>query len=237
MKPTNKKLLKNPLAKQNKIGKDSKLKKILFSVFGILLVSSLIAQTKKIDSLKTIIKNEPNNIQAKIALGVHYHDLGVAGDRQAVERGQELLEQALSLDPNNAYALGYYGSILSLKARDASMPWIKVKYAKQGFEQLDKSIQMEPNDLDVRLIRAMNSYQVPKIMKRLALSLEDFNFIINHEAFKSWTPEHRAFVYFHFGKALEKDDQPEKAREYFELAIKEAPGSKSAQDAKKAIKK
>lgn len=201
-----------------------------------MLTTSLIAQTK-IDSLKTIIKNEPNNIQAKIALGVYYHDLGVAGDSKAVERGIELLEQALAGDPNNAYALGYYGSILSLKARDASMPWTKVKYAKQGFEQLDKSIEMNPDDLDVRLIRAMNSYQVPKFMKRLTLSIEDFNFIIKHKTFESWTPDHRAFVYLHFGKALEKDDQPEKAKDFFELAIKEAPGSKSAQDAKKALKK
>jgi tetratricopeptide (TPR) repeat protein len=220
----------------SKKGKDSKVKKIHWSFLGMICISSLIAQTK-VDSLKTVIKNEPNNIQALIALGVHYHDLGVAGDHKAVERGEELLQKALSLDPNNAYAMGYYGSILSLKARDASMPWTKVKYAKQGFEQLDKSIQLNPDDLDVRLIRAMNSYQVPKFMKRLPLSLEDFDFIIKHSKFESWTPDHRAFVYLHFGKALEKDEQPEKAKEFFELAMKEAPGSKAAQEAKKAIKK
>lgn len=209
----------------------------LLQIFSLIfLTTSLIAQTK-IDSLETIIKNEPNNIQALIALGVYYHDLGVAGDHKAVEQGEKFLKKAVSMDSTNAYATGYYGSILSLKARDASVPWTKVKYAKQGFEQLDKSIQMEPNDLDVRLIRAMNSYQVPKIMKRLALSLEDFDFIIKHKTFESWTPDHRAFVYLHFGKALDKDDQHKKAKELFELAIKEAPGSKSAGEARKALKK
>lgn len=203
---------------------------------SVLLTSALFAQNK-IDTLKTIIKNEPNNIAALTALGVHYHDLGVAGDHKAVEQGEKLLKKVLSLDSTNAYATGYYGSILSLKARDASMPWTKVKFAKQGFEQLDKSIEMNPDDLDVRLIRAMNSYQVPKLMKRLPISLEDFNFIIKHDTFKSWTPEHRAFLYLHFGRALEKDDQPEKAKEMFELAIKEAPGSKSAGEAKKMLKK
>lgn len=219
-----------------KIRKDLKLKGILFSVFGILLVSSLFAQTK-VDSLKNVLKNDPNNIQALVALGVHYHDLGVVGDSKAVEQGEQLLKKALSLDPNNAYATGYYGSILSLKARDASMPWTKVKFAKQGFEQLDKSIQMNPDDLDVRLIRAMNSYQVPKMMSRLPLSIEDFEFIIKHKKFESWTPDNRAFVYLHFGKALEKDEQHEKAKQMFELAIKEAPLSKSAQEAKKLVKK
>ena len=200
----------------------------------ILLTTSLFAQTK-IDSLKTIIKNEPNNIQALTELGVQYHDLGVAGDHKAVEQGEEILKKVLSLDSTNAFATGYYGSILSLKARDASMPWTKIKYAKQGFEQLDKSIQMNPEDLDVRLIRAMNSYQVPKIMKRLSLAFDDFNFIIKHKTFDSWTADHKAFVYLHFGKALEKDDQHVKAREFFELAIKAAPASKSAQEAKKAL--
>ena len=212
------------------------MNKFLMLFVAIILTTSLFAQTK-IDSLKTIIKNEPNNILALTAMGVHYHDLGVAGDSRAVEQGEKMLKKVLSLDSTNAYATGYYGSILSLKARDASMPWTKVKYAKQGFEQLDKSIEMNPEDLDVRLIRAMNSSQVPKFMKRLTLSIEDFNFIIKHKTFGSWTPDHRAFVYLHFGKALEKDNQPEKAKEFFELAIKEAPGSKSAQDAKKAIKK
>jgi tetratricopeptide (TPR) repeat protein len=203
-------------------------------MLSIFLAPSLLAQTK-IDSLKAIIKNEPNNISALTTLGVNYHDLGVAGDPKAVEQSEKILKKVLSLDSTNAYATGYYGSILSLKARDASMPWTKVKYAKQGFEQLDKSIEINPDDLDVRLIRAMNSYQVPKFLKRLTLSIEDFNFIIKHKTFETWTPDHSAFVYLHFGKALEKDDQHVKAREFFELAIKAAPASKSAQEAKKAL--
>ena len=211
--------------------KDIIVNKFLLLFLLIFLTTSLFAQNK-IDSLQTVIKNEPNNIQALIALGVHYHDLGVAGDKKAVDKGEEIFEKVLSLDSDNAFATGYYGSILSLKARDAKMPWTRIKYAKQGFEQLDKSIQMNPEDLGVRSIRAMNGYQVPKIMKRLPLSLEDFNFIINHKTFESWTPDHRAFVYLHFGKALEKDDQDEKSREYFEMAAKIAPQSKSGIEAK-----
>jgi len=210
--------------------------KFLFLFLLIFLTTTLFAQNK-IDSLKTIIKNEPNNISALTALGVHYHDLSVEGDKKAVDKGKQIFEKVLSLNPTNAFATGYYGSILSLKARDASMPWTKIKYAKRGFRQLDKSIQMNPDDLDVRLIRAMNSYQVPKIMKRLNLAIEDFNFIIKHKTFQSWTADHKAFVYLHFGKALEKDDQDEKAKEFFELAIKESPSSKSANEAKKALKK
>ena len=201
----------------------------------MILATSVIAQDK-IDSLRTVIKNDPDNIQALTALGVFYHDLGVEGDKNAVEKGEQLFEKVLSLDSDNAFATGYYGSILSLKARDAKMPWSKIKYAKKGFEQLDKSIQMNPDDLDVRLIRAMNSYQVPKIMKRLPVALEDFDFIINHKAFESWTADHRAFVYLHFGKALEKDDQHENAKHYFELAVTEAPDSKSAIEAREIFK-
>ena len=198
---------------------------------SIFLTTSLFAQNK-IDSLQAVIKKEPNNIPALIALGVQYHDLGVAGDKKAVDKGEEIFEKVLSRNSNNAFATGYYGSILSLKARDAKMPWTKIKYAKKGFEQLDKSIQMNPEDLQVRSIRAMNGYQVPKIMKRLPLSLEDFNYIIEHKTFESWTSDHKAFLYLHFGKALEKDDQDEKAREYFEMAAKIAPQSKSGIEAK-----
>jgi tetratricopeptide (TPR) repeat protein len=210
--------------------------KYFVTFLSIFLTTSLLAHNK-IDSLETIIKNEPNNIQALTELGVYYHDLGVADDKKAVEKSEEIFEKILAQDPTNAFATGYYGSVLSLKARDAKMPWTKIKYAKQGFEQLDKSIQMNPDDLDVRLIRAMNSYQVPKIMKRLPVALEDFNFIINHKIFQSWTTDHKAFVYLHFGKALEKDGQHEKAKKYFELALNEAPDSRSAIEAGKILKK
>ncbi len=203
---------------------------------SILITTSLFAQNT-IDSLTTIIKNEPNNVQALTQLGVYYHDLGVAGDHRAVKQGEEIFKKALSLDSTNAFAMGYYGSILSLKARDAKMPWTRIKYAKRGFEQLDKSVQINPDDLNIRLIRAMNSYQVPKIMKRLNLAMEDFNFIINHKSFETWSADYKAFVFLHFGKALEKDDQHGKAREFYETAIKEAPESMSADEAKKALKK
>jgi tetratricopeptide (TPR) repeat protein len=205
--------------------------KYLILILTILLTSSLFAQNK-IDSLKTIIKNYPDNIPALIALGVHYHDLGVEGDKKAVDKGKKNFEKVLSLDSTNAFITGYYGSILSLKARDAKMPWTKIKYAKKGFEHLDKSIQMNPEDLDVRLIRAMNSYQVPKIMKRISVAIEDFNFIIENKTFESWTADHKAFVYLHYGKALEKDNQDEKSREFFELAAKIAPQSKSGIEAR-----
>lgn len=210
--------------------------KYYLTFLSIFLTTSLCAQNK-VDSLKTILKNEPNNVNALTELGIFYHDLGVEGDKKAVEKGKEIFEKVLSIDPSNAFATGYYGSILSLKARDAKMPWTKIKYAKRGFKQLDKSIQMNPEDLDVRLIRAMNSYQVPKIMKRMSVAIEDFNFIIEHKTFESWTADHKAFVYLHFGKALEKDNQDKKSKELFELAIKEAPSSKSAKEAKKALKK
>ncbi len=212
------------------------MKKYFIPLLFIFITTSLFAQNK-IDSLKVKLKTEPNNIQALTDLGIYYHDLGVKSDKKAVENGEELFTKILSLDSTNAVATAYLGSILSLKARDARMPWNKIKYAKRGFVQLDKAVQMEPENLNVRVIRAMNSYQVPQIMKRMKFAFEDFNFIINHEEFKNWLADSRAFVYLHLGKAYERDDQHDKARECFDLAMKEAPFSKSGKEAKLVLEK
>lgn len=203
----------------------------------ILFIFNPIFAQKNIDSLETVVDTNPKNIQAMTQLGIAYHDLGVDGDKKAVEKGEQLFKRILELDSTHAVGLAYLGSIYSLRARDSVMPWSKLKHAKKAIELLDHPAVTESEDLNVHLIRAMNSYEVPKFLDRLNVALEEFDFIVNHQHFSEWPSPKRAFVYLHFGKAHEKDGNDAAAEKYYQLAINEAPGSDYAKSAVGALKK
>lgn len=210
---------------------------ILNTILLFMCLVSLGHSQVKIDSLKTYLKNDPNNIEAMAELGVAYHDLGVAGDKNAVESGEKIFNQILEQDSSHAVSLAYLGSIYSLKARDAAMPWNKMKHAKKGIELLDHPAVVHSDDVQVHLIRAMNSYQVPKFMNRLKIALDEFDFIIKHAAFDQWQSQNKAFVYLHYGKALEKAGNEPQAKENYQRAFELAPFSESGKEAGEALKK
>ena len=168
------------------------------------------------------IENDPSNKELLIKLGKAYHDLaGENEDNEAVKKAEKYLSKLLEIEPNHALAMAYYGSVLTMKARDAFFPWEKMKYMKKGFARMDSAVVLDHDEPEVRLIRAINGTLVPKMFNRLKLALSDFNYIAGLEkekldemTNKFWLP-----YYFYFGLALEKDEQLQAAREKFAKVI------------------
>lgn len=213
------------------------MKKFYMIVLCLLLASHSVAGQTNIDSLQTVIKNDQQNIDAMINLGIAYHDLGVHGDKKSVDKGADLFERVLDLDSTNAVGLAYLGSIYSLRARDTFMPWNKLKHTKRATKLLDHPAVTGSRDLDVHLIRAMNSYEIPKFLNRLEIAIEEFEFIVNHQNFSDWPSPKRSFVLLQTGRAYKKDGNESAAGKYFQLAIDEAPDSVYAKYAEKELKK
>ena len=210
------------------------MKNLLF-IFFFIIYSNLTNAQNNIDSLKAELTNDPNNISLLIKLGRIYHDFGIEGDKEVVKKGEKYLEKAIELDSKNAIAVAYYGSILTMKARDAKMPWNKIKYGKKGLSFIDQAVELEPDNLEVRIIRAMNSFYAPSFLGRLKYSFEDFQYVIKNDQFINWSADAKAYIYFNLGNAYKKDNKSVEAKKYYEMALKEAPSSKSGKAAKLAL--
>lgn len=211
------------------------MKKLM--IINLMLVSFALNAQNKIDSLTARLKTEPKNITVLTELAIAYHDLGVDGNKNAVKKGLEYIEKVRGLDSTQALALAYHGSLMTLKARDASMPWNKLKYTKEGFLLLDRAIALEPENLEARLVRAMNSYQVPEFMGRLETAISDFKFILAQPAFATWPAESKAYAHFYLGESLRKNGKNVEAREQYEQAVAIAPASESGRQARNKLKK
>src|SRR5690606_25785615 len=90
----------------------------------------------------------------------------VAGDREALARATAFFEQAQREDPSQPSLRAYFGASQLLNAAAATWPWEKGRLAREGLVLLDQAVAVAPEDLEVRFIRGMTSYRLPRFMKR-----------------------------------------------------------------------
>ena len=69
------------------------------------------------------------------------------GDKKAVKRAKNLFENLLELEPQNAEALAWYGSVLTLRGRDVLFPVSKLGYVSNGVEKMDKAVELAPDNI------------------------------------------------------------------------------------------
>ena len=103
---------------------------------------------------------------------------------------------------------------------------------------MDSAVALDPDEPEVRLIRAINSTSVPKMFNRLKIALLDFKYIeglkkekLDEMTNKFWLP-----YYFYFGLALEKDGQLQAAREKFAKVIELDSNSELAEKVRQHLK-
>ncbi len=186
------------------------------------------------------LKQDPENEKILLNLGKYYHDRGGSQhDKQAVKKAEEYFLQVLSIDSTHGLALVYYGSLLTMKARDASLPWNKLKYVKKGLARMDKAVYFEPDNPEVRLIRGINSVSLPSRFNRLSCGLEDFEHIqkIHQEHTLQLTENFWLPCYFNYGLALWKAENYTQAREKFLNTIEIYPESDYAAKAREYVER
>lgn len=105
----------------------------------------------------------------------------VAASQGKGESGDSAIEAFSKLgaaQPGHPIFLAYEGAGYTLKGRDASMPWDKMKYAEKGADMLDKALLLltpahdealfngTPESLEVRLLAANTLISLPDFMNR-----------------------------------------------------------------------
>jgi tetratricopeptide (TPR) repeat protein len=207
---------------------------------SIILLSSLIFalsfSQQNAKELEERLQQKPNDIETLLALGKLYHDHGVAGDKEAVDRGFTYLDKVIEHDPTNAVAWAYRGSLWTMRGRDAWFPFTKLKHVDKGIDELDKAAELGPDNIAVRITRGINNVQLPSMFKRLGTALKDFSFLLADSRFPHLEAHVQSMIYYWAGIAYRRDNQTGKAKECLEKAISAAPESVTARKAEKELK-
>ena len=123
---------------------------------------------------------EVNGTEKILEEAIKLHDLGVAGDKKAVVEAHKLLKEFLEQEPENVEAKGYLGSIISLLGRDSINPNERMNKALEGLKILDQVVKINPENTQVRILRANVCYRLPEMyFHRTDTAVEDFKHMIS----------------------------------------------------------
>jgi tetratricopeptide (TPR) repeat protein len=155
------------------------------------------------------------------------HDRAVSGDKEAVVELIGDLEQLLKSEPSNQLARVYLGSAYTLRSRDLAFGPKKLEALRHGGRLMDSAVTAAPGDPRVRLIRAVNSQQLPAVFNRRVTALRDFDLLVAFlDAGRTdLTMSERQAVYYFAGISFQQYGDMQRAAEVWKKAIELRPDS------------
>ena len=127
--------------------------------------------------LKTALAADPKNHDLRIHLGAVLCDLGGDGDENASDEALALFKDFYAESPSDAEVRAFYGSACTIHAQYVFL-FFKPGWADKGFAHLDAAVAAAPDNVNVRLIRALNSAEVPDFLGRDKVAHEDFAWLL-----------------------------------------------------------
>jgi hypothetical protein len=158
--------------------------------------------------LEKAIAANPADQALRFQLGAVLCDLGADGDEAAADEALKLFAALHKEAPKDAEVLAFYGNACTIEAK-FSFILTKLSWAHDGFGYLDAAVKDAPDDVTVRVIRALNSAQVPDFLGREQTARADFAWIMQrlHDHPRDFSPELLRSIYYYAGKfALAHND-------------------------------
>jgi hypothetical protein len=95
---------------------------------------------------------------------------GLDGDKKEVKIAYEIFLKLRKSEPDNSLIEAYDGSTLALLGRDVVQPLEKADKAQERLDSLNQAISMDPNQKEIRLLRANVCQQLPPLRASASLS-------------------------------------------------------------------
>jgi hypothetical protein len=153
------------------------------------------------------------------------------GDKKETKALTADLERWMKDEPNNYLLMAYLGSAYALDSRDAWIGPGKLDYLKKGEKALDAAIAGDPSNPAIRLLRAMNYYELPAIFGKHRAAHDDFNYLLQQLSGAlpmsfALSNDTRQAIYYYAGLSDVQFDQPTEARDTWQRGLAVAPQSK-----------
>jgi len=165
--------------------------------------------------------------------------LAVSGERQALPDAQKILQELGGGDSPDAEVVAYTGAADLLEANRSDSVWDKVRLAQEGLDLQDKSVRDAPDNLEVRFLRGVTDYQLPRFLNRHDIGTEDLAAVahVAESAARAGRLDKRAAAaaLVYHGKALEEEYKIPEAVDAWHAAVRISPDSPGGIDAAKHL--
>jgi len=208
------------------------MKRVLMAL--TLLTISLCAATSTAE-LKRMLDEQPDNRQIALELGIAYHNEGLNGDKDSVQKATKLLGTLVKED-TEGLAIAYLGSSHLLRARDDWNPFGKLSNLNKGFEYLDKAVKEHPDNILIRIIRGNAYMNIPGVFGKLDTAISDFERVIELWPLESEIDEVILTARLRLGESLMKKGDSDGAYYHWRWIIRKVPDSPQADLARELLR-
>ncbi len=211
---------------------------LALAVFGATTLLEAQAPTPRIAELQAALSRNGMDAAALKELGDHWFGRAVNGDKGAVEQGLDIYISLLQLEPAQPLYLCRFGSLSTMKGRDAALPLARLGYVQKGVESMDKAVALAPDDLGIRLTRANTCNALPAQFKQAETAVQDCEHACRLMAqAPSRFPQELVFqTRMLLASSLKKAGREAEARGTLERLVTEAQGTPFATQAKELLK-
>ncbi|MBN2206957.1 MAG: hypothetical protein JW742_06115 [Candidatus Aminicenantes bacterium] len=203
-------------------------------VVVVLGLAALVLAGQSAADLENQLKAKPDDPALLLRLGRVFHDqAGLDGRTDVVAKAERHLSRLLAVEPDNAPALVYRGSLETMKAKESGPSLESLEFLNRGFAWMDRAVLLAPDDPEVRLVRAVNGAFIPVEFGRGDLALEDFRAIerITAGAPGGLPPDFTVAYSFYYGRFLAERGERAAAKPLLKKVLELAPGSPLAAQA------
>ena len=213
--------------------------------FLVLVIGSLATASAaetyadRLAALQSRLQSDPTNTLILFQLGELCHDQGAHNDEKAVILAEGYFSRLLTIDPNHAMARVMYGSVLTMKARDALWPLTQLNYVKAGNREMDAAVRLAPKDAQVRFARAVNNFHMPDIMDREEIVQADLAWLWQQAqlADTKLNVGQKQTIALYYGHTLQKKNELDEALQVWRAGLALAPKSQDAARLKEQLEK
>jgi hypothetical protein len=152
------------------------------------------------------------------------------GDKKETKALTADIERWMKDEPNNYLLMAYLGSVYALDSRDSWIGPGKLDYLKKGEKALDDAIAGDPSNPAIRLLRAMNYYELPAIFGKHRAAHDDFNYLVQELSGAlpmsyALTNDTRQAIYYYAGLSFVQFSEKGAARDAWQRGLAIAPQS------------
>ena len=193
----------------------------------------------RLGALQSRLQSAPTNTLILFQLGDFCYHEGANNNEKAVILAEGYFKRLLAIDTNHAMARVRYGSVLTMKARDALWPTKQLSYVKAGNREMDAAVKIAPNDAQVRFARAVNNFHMPDIMGREEIVQADLAWLWQQAQLADTTLNvgQKQTIALYYGQTLRKKDKLNEALQIWRAGLDLAPKSEDAAPLKGQLEK
>ncbi|MEM6332576.1 MAG: hypothetical protein AAF823_04475 [Planctomycetota bacterium] len=196
---------------------------------------------ERIAAAEARIAEQPGDLAAELDLARAWYDLGVTDHRSAAKEAEKRFDELAKAHPDDAVIKAYLGSCRLLHAKREWAPWRKYELSKEGVTLMNEAVEADPENLEVRFVRAATTENLPERFEMAHVASEDYAFLAERLSEGQLLPNrpagHSAFAMNRHALRMEWAHRPEDAIAAYRTATELAPDSRSAAEARESLER